>query len=415
MNFKLNRIRVFLFPMIICFLAAVFAGGCDASDQTGDNTELSAAQAGQKADENGTTEDASVDYADPDATGDAESDGTFELHVLDVGQGLSVLVESDGYYMLYDGGGHEYSSYVVAYLQQNDIDTLDYLVASHYDEDHISGLVGVLNTTTVVTALTPDYTADSNIYLSFRSMLESNGAPEIHPTAGDTFMLGSAEVQILSPADYTYSDENDNSIAMRIVYGSFSCILTGDAGEEAEADMIASGYTLDSDLYVVGHHGSSYSSSEAFVSAVSPLYAVISAGAGNSYGHPTEATLSTLESFGVELYRTDVQGEIICYTDGTDCWFNVDSTDNWQSGSDLSSSETEYLKTSSAETSSAGTSSAEESSEPQEYVLNTHTMKFHYPDCSGVSQMRDSNKEVVTENRETLMQEGYDPCGMCNP
>lgn len=117
----------------------------------------------------------------------------------------------------------------------------------------------------------------------------------------------------------------------------------------------------------------------------------------------------------MELYRTDVQGEIICYTDGTDCWFNVDSTDNWQSGSDLSSSETEYLKTSSAETSSAETSSAEESSEPQEYVLNTHTMKFHYPDCSGVSQMKDSNKEVVTENRETLIQEGYDPCGMCNP
>ncbi len=388
---------MFLFPIIVCFLAAVFAGGCGSSTLA-DDSESAAVRSG------------SVDRSDLSSEDEEQSDTAFELHVLDVGQGLSVLIESDGYYMLYDGGGREYSSYVVAYLQQNGIDTLTYLVASHYDEDHINGLVGVLNTTTVETALTPDYTADSSIYRSFRSMLESNGAPEFHPTAGDTFSLGSAEIQIISPADYTYSDENDNSIAMRIVYGSFSCILTGDAGEEAEADMIASGYTLDSDLYVVGHHGSSYSSSEAFVRAVSPTYAAISAGAGNSYGHPTEATLSTLESFGVELYRTDVQGEIICYTDGTDFRFNVDCTDNWQPGSDLSSSDSVYLKTSSAEA-----SSAEESSEPQEYVLNTHTMKFHYPDCSGVSQMKDSNKEVVTESRETLIQEGYSPCGRCNP
>ncbi|MCD7763105.1 MAG: MBL fold metallo-hydrolase [Lachnospiraceae bacterium] len=357
----------------------------------------------------------------------AESEeASFEIHILDVGQGLSVLVEADGYSMLYDGGGREYSSYVVAYLKEKGIETLSYLVASHYDEDHISGLIGVLNTTTVETALTPDYEADSDIYQSFRSMLEGSGAAEVHPAAGDIYQLGSAEIQILNPTAYTYEDENDNSIAIRIEYGDFSCILTGDAEEAAEADMIASGYILDSDLYVAGHHGSSSSSSEAFVSAVSPDYVVISAGAGNSYGHPTERTLSTIKQSGAELYRTDVQGEIICYTDGmstdesdsgadtgeadaggsdtdtgkVNCWFNVAACDNWQSGTELSQ---ELGVSSDTLTGSS------------EYVLNTRSMKFHYPDCQSVSLMSEANKETVTADRETLIEEGYSPCGNCNP
>ncbi|MCD8117903.1 MAG: MBL fold metallo-hydrolase [Lachnospiraceae bacterium] len=370
-------------------------------------------------------------------TNEAEEETTFvlEVRVLDVGQGLSVLVGLDGNYLLYDGGGSDYSSYVVAYLKENDIGTLSYLIASHYDADHISGLVGVLNTTTVGTVLTPDYETDSYIYQSFRSMLERNGAPEIHPSAGDVYMLGSAEIQVIGPKSYSYEDENDNSIVIRIVYEDFSCILTGDAGEEAEADLLASEYTLDSDVYIAGHHGSSTSSSESFVNAISPDCVIISAGAGNSYGHPTEKTLSTLKYAGAALYRTDVQGEIICYSDGTDCWFNVDSSDNWLSGSEISVDETAEADTdifidettgadtdiSIDETTEAGTdilegaSVAEGSSEQREYVLNTRTMKFHYPDCSSVSKMSDANKKTVTAGREELIDEGYSPCGNCNP
>ncbi|MCD7842066.1 MAG: MBL fold metallo-hydrolase [Lachnospiraceae bacterium] len=381
-----------------------------------------------------------TEYAAGSSKAAENEEASFEIHILDVGQGLSVLVEADGYFMLYDGGGREYSSYVVAYLKENGIDTLSYLAASHYDEDHISGLVGVLNTTAVEIALTPDYAADSDIYQSFCSMLESSSAAEIHPAAGGTYPLGSAVIQILSPAAYTYEDENDNSIAIRIEYGDFSCILTGDAGEAAEADMIASGCTLDSDLYVAGHHGSSSSSSEAFVSAVSPDYVVISAGAGNSYGHPTERTLSTIKQSGAGLYRTDVQGEIICYTDGTSFWFNTAACDNWQSGTELSlelgtSSDTlsgyseetlsdtlsGFSEETSSDTSSGGSagtaeeSGNEEDSAIMEYVLNTRSMKFHYPDCQSVSLMSEANKETATADRETLIEEGYSPCGNCNP
>lgn len=412
----MKRYRKLSFLFIICLLIFSATGGCGSEKQVKDNVEVIGIA------EQGTGE----------SDEGAEQNSSLEVRVLDVGQGLSVLVGIDGNYLLYDGGGSDYSSYVVAYLKRNDISTLSYLIASHYDADHISGLVGVLNTTTVGTVLTPDYEADSYIYQSFRSMLESNGAPETHPSAGDVYMLGSAEIQVIGPENYSYDDENDNSIVIRIVYGDFSCIITGDAGEEAEADLLASGYTLDSDVYIAGHHGSSTSSSEAFVNAISPDYAVISAGAGNSYGHPTAKTLSTLKNAGARLYRTDVQGEIICYSDGTDGWFNVDSSDNWLSGSEISADETEGTDTDISadetaedtamdETTYADTDISEEESDAegtsgqQEYVLNTRTMKFHYPDCSSVSKMSDANKETVTASREELINEGYSPCGNCNP
>lgn len=235
--------------------------------------------------------------------------------VLDVGQGLSLLVKVNDHYMIYDGGGRSTSSYVVSYLRKHDVTDFDYLFASHYDEDHIAGLVGVLNTTNVETAVTPDYETDTKIYRSFKSTLESNGVTEVHPTVGETFDLDDATIHVLGPDSYDNDDKNDNSIVVRITYGDFSCIITGDAGEDEEDAVIHSGYTIDSDVYVVGHHGSSSSSSEEFIQAMSPEYAIISVGADNKYGHPTAKILNALEASNVAVYRTDLNGEItICYT-----------------------------------------------------------------------------------------------------
>lgn len=404
--------------IILLVLTVALATGCSAESSVNSSNSTSPSEYDKSTTEDNTIDDLSNtasetvtnDYQETtEATeytdSSAEESEAFEVHVLDVGQGLSVLIEADGHYMIYDGGGRNYSSYVVAYLKENNITELDYLVASHYDEDHINGLVGVLNTTTVEIALTPDYETDSDIYFSFCNMLTSNGAEEIHPSSGDTYMLGNAEIQIIN-ADNIYSDDNNKSIVMRIVYGDFSVLLTGDAEMEAEEDMLLSGCNLDSDLYIVGHHGSSSSTSSAFVNAVSPSYAVISAGEGNSYGHPHKETMATLKAANVKLYRTDLQGEIICYSDGTNVRFNVDSTDNWKSGNELNSSEAAM---------SEETFSEAASGEEQEYVLNTNTGKFHYPDCSSAAQIKEKNKEIVIATREELIKEGYSPCGNCNP
>ena len=328
-----------------------------------------------------------------------EDEAPFSLTMLDVGQGLSILVQADGEYLLYDGGGRGASSYVVAYLQRHTVTELEWLVASHYDEDHISGLVGVLHTTPVEQALMPDYTTDTQIYQSLQNLLGEKNVPVIYPAQGDTLSLGGAGIQVVGPLNYTYDSDNDNSLCLRICYGDFQCLLTGDAEQDAEQDMVASGQDLTCDLYVVGHHGSSSSTSEELLDAASPSYAFLSVGTGNSYGHPTQQTMTALWKHNITLYRTDVQGEVTVYFDGQQCWFSTEPCEDWSTGNQTASEEPLSTVI------------------PQitRYVLNTHTKKFHYPDCSSIDQMSEKNKAFADVSREELISLGYEPCGRCNP
>lgn len=340
----------------------------------------------------------------PEKTGvaptvDGGRDAPFSLTMLDVEQGLSVLVQADGEYLLYDGGGRGASSYVVAYLQQHGVTELAWLVASHYDEDHISGLVGALHTTPVNQALMPDYTTDTQIYQSLQNVLEEKSVPVVYPAQGDTFSLGNAEIQVVGPKDYRYTSDNSNSLCLRIEYGDIRCLLTGDAEQDAERDMAASGQDLSCDVYVVGHHGSSSSTSEELLEAASPRYAFLSVGADNAYGHPTEQTMTALQQHGVALYRTDKQGEITVYSDGENCWFSTSPCEDWTPGSQTVSD----------------TPLATAPPQSARYVLNTHTKKFHYPDCPSVEQMSDKNKDSTDATREELISRGYTPCGRCDP
>ena len=336
--------------------------------------------------------------------------GTFSVTMLDVGQGLSLLINADGHYMIYDGGGKSRSSYVVSYLKSHGVTTIDMMVASHYDEDHINGLVGILNTTTVKTALIPDYTKDTNIYNSFMNKLDSSGAELIKPLAGDSYTLGNAKIQVISPRYYSSLEDNNNSIVLKITYGKFSMIVTGDAEEEAENTMVSSGYDLDSDLYVVGHHGSSSSTSYSFLNAVSPSYVFISVGEDNSYGHPTKNTMEKLQKCGAEMFRSDVQGEVtLTYSDGKITTSQEPCTD-W-SYRTYETQESQQTVTKSTE----DAATAGNSSNGQTYVLNTHTKKFHYPSCSSVKQIKELNREDVTATRDSLISQGYEPCGNCHP
>ncbi|MDO4460065.1 MAG: ComEC/Rec2 family competence protein, partial [Clostridia bacterium] len=299
----------------------------------------------------------------------AEEGENLTVTMLDVGQGLSVLFESDGEYMLYDGGGRNSSSYVVAYLKQHGITELDYLVASHYDEDHIAGLVGVLNTTEVDTVINPDYVNDTKIYSSFVSKREQSKAEVIYPGIGDSFTFGDSDITVISPENYDCEDKNSASVVLRIRCGDFSCIITGDAEEDAETSMVYSDYDIDCDLYIVGHHGSSSSSSGDFVRAMSPAYSFISVGKDNSYGHPTERTLNTLSAYNSEIYRTDESGEItLTYRDGNTEIFT--QKQGYFTGGGTS-----------AESSSEAVPEPVKQAVSAQYVLKINTKKFHYPDC----------------------------------
>lgn len=334
-----------------------------------------------------------------------------EVHVLDVDQGLSVLVESQGHYMLYDGGDRDKSSFVVSYLKQQGVTELDYMIASHYDADHINGLVGALNTTTVNQVFGPDYTTDTRVFNSFQNTIASKGIPKEQPTVGSTYQLGDATFQILSPSSSGYSDVNDYSIGIRIVDGNNSFLITGDAEADAESEICRTGLPLDSDVYVMGHHGSGTSTSWDLLQKSAPEYAVLSCGAGNSYGHPHVESMEKLQSMEIELLRTDKQGTIVASTDGSTITWNVSPCNDYSPGNDddIPAQPVTQASTQVSETTNSTVSVS------TEYILNTSSKKIHYPSCSSVSKMKEKNKKATSESKDSLISQGYSPCGNCKP
>ncbi len=331
----------------------------------------------------------------------------FEIHLLDVGQGLSVLIEADGHYMLIDGGGRDSSSFLISYIKQQGVDNLDYIVLSHYDEDHMAGIVGVLTVFHVDTFLVPAYSGQGELYQALATAAISNGCVIKHPEMGFRFQIGNADVEVIGPIG-KYSLDNDNSLSVRITYGHTRYLICGDAEQQSETDMVNSSAEIDADVYVVNHHGSKTSTTDAFLDAVSPTYALISCGEDNGYGHPAMETLQRLQNHGIIMFRTDKQGTVIVSSDGTEIWFNVDPCDDWAAGDGIVNTEgTEELVT--------RQTPAEDTQTTFQYVCNTNTRKFHYSSCNSVNQMKEEHRLYSDLSREDLISQGYEPCGNCKP
>lgn len=355
---------------------------------------------------------------------DPEDAATLELHMLDVGQALCILVkvEKEGeepHYLLYDGGGRDTSSYVVAYLKKQGLSDLEYIVVSHYDEDHIGGIVGALNVFDCETVLSPDYEADSKIYQSFVSAVQKDDAEVIHPGLGNQFPLGDAVITVVGPEDYTAETENNRSLAIRIQLGNNSFLICGDAQEEEEESIVNSGLEIESDVYIVNHHGSGGSSGFYFLNHVHPTYALLSCSDDNSYGHPHLEAMERLQAEGVELFRTDKQGEIIAYSDGENITFNQEPCNDFSAGtvqetSSGANGSGQLSDSASGNTAASGSSSSAESAN-YTYVCNIKSYKFHRAYCDSVDKMSEANKLYTNDSRESLIAQGYSPCQSCNP
>ncbi len=247
-----------------------------------------------------------------------QASGTLEMQVIDVGQGQAVLFSSEGKHVLVDGGDRNYSSYLVSYLKKIGITELEYIVASHYDDDHLSGLIGALYAFQVQNVIAPGYVADTKTYTSFCNAVSGEGLTAILPKTGDTYTFGTAEFTIVSKTELMNQNQasaNNSSIAIRVTNGAHSFLVTGDAQEEAESAMCYAGEDLKSDVYVAGHHGSGSSSIEVFLDAVDPYMAVISCGVDNSYGHPADRVINSFQQRNIKIYRTDIDGTITITSD----------------------------------------------------------------------------------------------------
>ncbi len=352
------------------------------------------------------------DYSSKDNSSIADnSQGFLNVTVLDVGQGLSVLINCDNHYMLYDGGNGNYSSFLVSYLSKNNITNFDYVFASHYDADHISGLVGVIYNYSISQLIAPNYTASSRIYNSFIKAINTKGISITYPTVGTTYPLGSAKIQILAPNSPAYESENDYSIVVKITFGGSSVLITGDATQYSENEMLNNQLNLNSDILVVGHHGSSSSTSSQFLNAVNPQYAVISCERNNSYGHPASDVLERLVSKNITVLRTDLAGTIEFTIKNNSISYNTEKKDSNSSGNGNSNTN----NNSSSNSNANNNSNNDATTSAITYILNTNTMKFHLPSCKHANEIADHNKLLSNETRDTILEKGYVPCKICNP
>lgn len=365
----------------------------------------------------GITARSMVSAASNAKAGEAKTGSTqvkeMEVHFIDVGQGDATLIMCDGHSMLIDAGDYSKGTAIQNYLQKQNVKKLDYLILTHPDSDHIGGAPVIITKFEIDKVFVSNYEKDNKTYQKLIQALDNKRLKYTTPEVGTKYTLGTAEFTILAP-NGTYDDPNDASIALMLQNGENKFLFTGDAEENAEQDILATGIDLSADVYKAGHHGSRTSTSQEFFEAVSPSCAVISCGEDNSYGHPHAETLNTFRMNGVKVYRTDEDGTIIAVSDGTKITFNVPASETWKSGEPNGNSsvwEAPKQETDKSETQESIKESQQETSEIT-YVLNTKTKKFHKPSCSSLPT---TNRKDSSESRGSIIAQGYEPCKRCNP
>lgn len=341
------------------------------------------------------------------------------VHFLDVGQGLSILAQSDDQTLIYDGGDSDKSSFVVAYLKEQGVTDIDYLISSHYDSDHVNGLIGCLNAFDVENVICSDYVHDSDTYQSFISTAQSKGLELQHPAVGTAFTFGTGSFEILAPSEIDQNDSNGNSVAIKLTNGNNSFIFTGDAESSSESAMCASGINLDCDVLVPGHHGSATATSWEFLEKTVPEYAVISCGVDNQYGHPDKDTMDKLQSMDIQVFRTDKQDTITVTSDGTDLTWSTDPCNDYTPG-DVNDTgaqpqepaqDTQSQQVTQPEQTAPSTSQTVEEvpgSTEQVWVSATGSKYHNKPDCGNMNP--DNARQMTRIEAEAM---GLEACKKC--
>jgi len=264
------------------------------------------------------------------STGRATPPGQIAVHFIDVGQGDCTLIEAQGQFMLIDGGQRGSEERVTKYLRALGVERLDYVVATHPHSDHTGGLAyGVLDAFPVGTVIAPrlsqENTPTTQTWEAFLEavsrQVDQNGARALYANPGDIYALGDAVFTILGPLGEDLRNMNNNSVIVRLEYGSTAALFTGDAERAAES-ALASTYhgSLRADLLHAGHHGSNTSSNLNFLRYVVPRFVVIPVGAENTYNHPDPRAMQRFREANTIIYRTDVDGTIIMRSNGLEFW-----------------------------------------------------------------------------------------------
>ena len=262
-----------------------------------------------------------------------DDENAFSLHVIDMGQGDALLLSKDGKYALIDAGEtmspseRESREAIFAYLDSLGVKKLEFLLLTHQDYDHIGSAIDVLKRYDVGVVYDNGVEHTSKTYENLMAYLVEEDVNYKVVRDGDKVTSPWPEVMIevvSPPQDLIYSgkkaDVNENSIVLKVTYGSVSYLLTGDAEEKAEEYILSTKADIDADILKAGHHGSSSSSTQSFLAKVTPDVITISCGEDNDYGHPHIEALENCAKFTTaeKIFRTDIDGDIVVTTDGTE-------------------------------------------------------------------------------------------------
>lgn len=242
-----------------------------------------------------------------------------EIRFLDVGQADSALIQNKNGTVLIDTGYRDSGAYLGNVLRECG-GKISCLILTHPHGDHIGGTLYVLEHCDVEMVILPPVPGEDTRYDAILEEIEEQDIPTRTLSHGEGFEMGRARFTFLAPLK-TYTEENDNSYVIRLDYGEISALFTGDAEADSERDQVklygaAEGGPLDVDILKVGHHGSASSTTDTYLRAVTPTYAVISCGMGNDYGHPHKEVTNRLTKAGILILRTDLAGNIHFRTDG---------------------------------------------------------------------------------------------------
>lgn len=262
-------------------------------------------------------------------TSSSSNDEEVIVSFLDVGQGDSILIQSKECNILIDGGEKGNAEYIEQYLQKNDVDVLDYVIGTHPHSDHIGALPTIISDYDVENIILPQTddsdTPNTKIYESLLMAISDKDLKITPAKVGNSYDLGNATLEIIAPNSNDYSDLNDYSIVTILTHGNNKFLLTGDASNTSESEMIENNLLEDVDVLKVGHHGSDTATSQEFLDIIKPEYAIIMCGEGNKYNHPCEETMDKLQAINDTIYRTDLDGTIIATSNGNDITFTFEN------------------------------------------------------------------------------------------
>ncbi|EOU2021317.1 MBL fold metallo-hydrolase [Clostridium perfringens] len=265
-------------------------------------------------------------YFGIDLTQDSKvpKDSELMISYMDVGQGDAAYIKVNGNDILIDAGPRSNSKELLEQLKAKNIDDFELVIATHPHEDHIGGMVDVFKEYEVKAFYSPKITHTTKTYENLVKAVKDEGLKTKELKGGMVIDLGEgAKFEVFTPQKSEYEELNDYSPIMKLSFGDTSYLFTGDAQKLAEEEALAKyKNSLDSDVIKFGHHGSSSSSSNAFIEAVSPKYGIISCAKDNKYGHPHRETLDIIKKYNIKTFRTDTDGEIILTSDGKSINFN---------------------------------------------------------------------------------------------